>query len=62
MYTHTPRHQVSLCCDDVLSVMSEYNVNSALHATKKLLDNDVSREAFLQKLRSVITDPDHGVL
>ena len=42
--------------------MSEYNVSSALHATKKLLDNNVSREAFLQKLRSIITDPDHGFL
>ena len=41
--------------------MASYNANSALHATKKLLDNNVSREAFLQKLRSVITDPDAGV-
>ena len=49
-----------MCGDDVLSAMSEHNVSGALHATKKLFDNGVARENFMQKLKASILDDENG--
>ena len=58
---HIPaRHQVSLCGDDVLSAMSDRNVLGALHATKKLFDNGIAKDNFMQKLKDAVRDNENG--